>query len=240
MTLLIANVLRLCGQAGYCSLIMLHYVGHGGMDVNRGLYFYASNSYPRKLFVGDLFTPFLKDPDEQLNQAGVIIILDSCFSGRAIRGAPDLGRSVEVIAVAANQQALGNHADRPLIQNNTFTARLSHAVAEHVGKNNATFAFENIIAELKRCPTSDRVPQHSLEIGKLPIEVPILRRSGSMQGGGLLDDAKPHSHLLQTSYISSTLSGDLPGIQVVFLSPFRCSTGIRQQQYQASQLAFQV
>ncbi|KAI9784781.1 MAG: hypothetical protein M1839_001511 [Geoglossum umbratile] len=159
------------------TLVIGHYAGHGTVNQNGKLIFFASPSAPRPFglerCLGDLYEEDqCTNPD--FKKTDVILILDSCYSGEATRGLGRAGRSVEIVAsVGADQKALGNNSAR--VQNRTFTSRLADSIALRVGRGDvSSISFAEIIGDLRSTSQPKRLPEYHLQVGRVGIRVPIL------------------------------------------------------------------
>lgn len=105
-------------------LVLLHYAGHGKVDKNEELVFFADSACPRtfryNFTLNPLFTPFAIT----LDQVDAVTILDACHVRFVTRGSTQTGRASEVVsAVRENQKAL------PKQNRITFTSRLASEIA---------------------------------------------------------------------------------------------------------------
>lgn len=88
-------------------LVLLHYAGHGMINKNEELVFFADSAYPRSFrfnfTLNPLFAPFEEIISDQVD---VVTILDACQVGIATRCSTQIGRAAEVVsAVRENQTA---------------------------------------------------------------------------------------------------------------------------------------
>lgn len=155
------------------SLIICYYAGHARVSTNGDLCFYASDLVPRAMTMNRTFG-MLSDK-EPFRNSDVILILESCFAGTAIRGMDSRDRSLEVIAsVGYDQSALGNPFDYVHLQNRTFTSRLTDEVAKRIGREDvSTISFAKIVDELRKKSNPDRLPQYCLQVGRAEVRIPI-------------------------------------------------------------------
>lgn len=115
-----------------------------------------------------------------MERVDVVIILDSCFSGNAIRATPLTERTVELIAsVSADQLALGNSSDSARIVNRTFTARLAGEVAIRRGREEKSLLLSDVIATLRSHSNAERLPLFQTVAGSKSIRIPLKPRIGN-------------------------------------------------------------
>ena len=110
-----------------------------------------------------------------LSKTEVVILLDCCYSGSAIRGSNNSDRIVEVIsAVGSTQKALGNlPSNDQRVSAITFTARLTTEIAfQHKGGANS-ICFAEIIQTLMEKASRFRRPQCKLMVGAQAIRIPL-------------------------------------------------------------------
>lgn len=112
------------------TLLLFHYAGHGSINRYNELELYAEIPEKNPILYHQTVHTTLVDPIQYVShfliKTDLIIILDCCFSGSAIRGSTNSDRIVEVIsAVGANQRALGNEPSQDQrVSVTTFTARV--------------------------------------------------------------------------------------------------------------------
>jgi hypothetical protein len=112
----------------------------------------------------------------------VVLIVDSCYSGDAMRGSA-LGRSVEIIAaVGAEQKAFGNPSELARVKRRTFTSRLVDEVAIRIGRGEMSVSFAEIVGVLRSVSNPDRLPEYHLRTGRVGIRVPILGEAALSAG----------------------------------------------------------
>ena len=113
------------------TLVIIHYAGHGNIDAAGDLLLCPVLGSDQSLHVERAFG-WLQD-ESIFPTTDTIVILDSCFSGRAIRGILPSERSFEVLAVVqATQMAFGNDFCCIRGQNITFTNRLEQPFHEEL------------------------------------------------------------------------------------------------------------
>lgn len=112
-------------------LLLFHYAGHGILNRYDELEFYAEFPGKRAILYHQIVHVRLVDPQAYVNdfllKTDVVILLDCCYSGSAIRGSKNSDRIVEVIsAVGPTQKALGNQPSQDQrVSAITFTARVT-------------------------------------------------------------------------------------------------------------------
>ncbi|KAI9782686.1 MAG: hypothetical protein M1839_004673 [Geoglossum umbratile] len=163
------------------TLVIGHYAGHGAIE-NGQLVFFASPSAPRSFGLEKSLSQLYQDntgTDPAFEKTDVVLILDSCYSGQAVRGLGPATRSVEIIAsVAADQQALENAPNLSRVQHRTFTSRLADSVARKIGRgDSSSVSFAEIVGELRSQSHSQRLPEYHLQVGRVGIRVPILGKT---------------------------------------------------------------
>lgn len=163
------------------SLLLLHYAGHGGLNAKGDLTFYArvpgvrSFDYIR-VIDRTLVTPSLS-VEKKLERIDIVIILDSCFSGNAIRATPLAERTVELIAaVSADQRAFGNPSNSARFLNRTFTASLAGEVAIRRGREEKSLVLSDVIANLRSHSNAERLPVFQTVAGSKAIRIPLKPR----------------------------------------------------------------
>lgn len=139
-------------------LVLLHYAGHGKINQNEELIFFADSAYPWSfrfnVTLNPLFAPF---KEIILDQVDALTILDACHVGIATRCSTQIGRTAEVVsAVRANQIAFSKKNQI------TFTWRLASEVALRRGRAHAPLSFPEIIVELQRTANPNRFPEFKL------------------------------------------------------------------------------
>ncbi|MCJ1373798.1 hypothetical protein MMC20_005028 [Loxospora ochrophaea] len=155
------------------GLAIGHYAGHGGLKDGQLVFkaqIEALKEVSFDLTFGELWTE--TGVAENLD---VLIILDCCYSGAAIRQTPTGSRSVEIIAsVSASQTAFGNNSRLARIQAKTFTSRLADEVSMALGVPLTTsIAMTDIIGAMKPKASPDRMPQYQLLRGTVAIRLPV-------------------------------------------------------------------
>ena len=197
------------------SLFLLHYAGHGGLNVNRDLTFYAQvpkvqSSNCTRIINRTLVTPTLST-EKKLEQVDVVIILDSCFSGNVIRATPLANWTVELIAaVSADQLAFGNPSDSARIVNRTFTAKLAREVAlRRRGREEKSLVLLDVIATPRSHSNTERLPLFQPLAGSKSIRIPLKLRIGN---NSIL--SRPPRRALGCSESSENAT---PNLRVIFI-----------------------
>lgn len=92
------------------ALVLLHYAGHGKIDRNEELVFFADLAYPRSFRFNFTLNPLVTPFEEIcLDKIDAVTILDACQVGIATRSSAQAGRAAEVVsAVRADQKAFHN------------------------------------------------------------------------------------------------------------------------------------
>lgn len=167
-------------SAGH-SLLLVHYAGHGGLNVKGGLSFYARVPAVRSFDYTRIIHSTLINPivsvEKKLERVDVVIILDSCFSGNATRATPLTERTVELIAaVSADQLALGNPSDSARTVARTFTARLAGEVAIRRGREEKSVLLSEVIETLRSHSNAERLPLFQTVAGSKSIRIPLKPR----------------------------------------------------------------
>lgn len=163
------------------SLLLVHYAGHGGLNVKGSLSFYARVPAVRsfdytKIIHSTLISPIVS-VEKKLERVDVVIILDSCFSGNATRATPLTERTVELIAaVSADQLALGNSSDSARTVARTFTARLAGEVAIRRGREEKSVLLSEVIETLRSHSNAERLPLFQTVAGSKSIRIPLKPR----------------------------------------------------------------
>ena len=166
------------------SLLIFHYAGHGGLNANGDVIFYAQNSGVRSFYYLRTIERTLVDTsiltELKLNRTDVVIILDSCYSGNAIRATPSAERTVELLAaVSADQRAFGNPSVSVRIRNRTFTARLAGEVAVRSGRDEKSLVLSDVIASLRSQSNAERLPLFETVAGSKAIRLPLKPRTAN-------------------------------------------------------------
>lgn len=166
------------------SLLILHYAGHGGLNADGELTFFAQVPGIRSFKYTNVIDRTLVDCSEcntkRLERTDVVIILDGCFSGNVIRAIPQGERTVEILAaVSANQLALGNPSLSGRNLNRTFTARLAGEVAIKRGREEKSFVLSDIISGLRCHGNAQRLPMFETALGSMAIRIPLKARTGN-------------------------------------------------------------
>jgi hypothetical protein len=155
------------------SLIIGHYAGHAGLDVDDKIIFCDTIPSHQKLY-HNTFEELYGENSDALSKTDMVLIFDSCYSGLITRGSETIGRSVELIsAVGSAQKALGNFTDLARTQNITFTCRLATEVARRAGRGDAAISFAEIIGDMRISSQSQRLPEYSLRKGSVSIRIPL-------------------------------------------------------------------
>ncbi|MCJ1397564.1 hypothetical protein MMC11_000758 [Xylographa trunciseda] len=170
------QISKQCDTLDGRKILLVHYAGHTSTDSNGELLFLPTLGAEKPaLYMRTLYS--LCEDHLGFELMDVVMILDSCYSGTAIRGIPTSDRSVEIIASVGtdgtDQTALGNTSYAARTQNTTFTSRLVDQVALRVGRGILAINFAEIIGGLRRTSQSDRTPQYSLQRGKVGIRIAL-------------------------------------------------------------------
>ncbi|MCJ1346354.1 hypothetical protein MMC31_004570, partial [Peltigera leucophlebia] len=185
-------------------LVLLHYAGHGMIDKNEELVFFADSAYPRTFrfnyTLNPLFATFpLFAPSEEitLDKIDAVTILDACQVGIATRSCAQTGRAAEVVsAVRANQTAFSN-------QNQiTFTSRLASEVTLRRGMAHASMSFPEVIVEFQRTANPKRFPEFKLLTLTTPVRVHLLPPSSVLA-------PQPKKHMKEQSSSSQSSSSKM-------------------------------
>jgi hypothetical protein len=141
---------------------MGHYAGHGGIDSHDRLNFHASQTSAQKFGLASF--EILWSNRDEFDKSDVVMIIDSCYSGAAVRGARTYDRIVEIIAaVEADQNALGNSKNWRTTRNNTFTSRLATEVCRKVAKDKS-ISFSELVGYLRSQSNSERMCLYCLKL----------------------------------------------------------------------------
>ena len=105
----------------------------------------------------------------------VVILLDCCFSGSAIRGSKSSDRIVEVIsAVGPTQKTLGNRpCQDQRVTSITFTTRVITEISFQHKEGANSICFAEIVQRLMERASKLRGPQYKLMIGTQAIKIPL-------------------------------------------------------------------
>ena len=156
-------------------LIVCHYAGHGKIEYDE-LYFSATPESKPTLNC-QRWLGVLWDKNEKLfDKADVVVILDSCFAGNAVRGMDASKRSVEVLCSVGDAQiAHGNKSNMARVQQRTFTSKLADCIAREVGRADAPsfITFSQIIQQLRATSHPDRMPEFHLKVGRHGVTLPL-------------------------------------------------------------------
>jgi hypothetical protein len=167
---------------GQC-LIVGFYAGHGVISKDDSLCFKSTADSPKEINFRRVWSGFWDDKDI-FQRTDVMLILDCCYAGAALRSAYTATRTVEVIAaVEGDQRAFGNQTART--QNNTFTSRLATEISQQVGatRTNGLYLREVIKEMRRKAPSPERLPVYKIFIGSTPIKILLQPRSqGHTQG----------------------------------------------------------
>ena len=154
------------------TLAIIHYAGHGSVDAAGDLFFCPFLGSNQSLYYERTFG--LLQDEAIFPTTDIIMILDSCFSGRATRGILPVQRSLEVLAaVGATQTAFGNDTSRIRGQNITFTNKLVTAVSRRISRGESSVAFADVVSELVKDAHSTRRPEYRLVLGKAGVRIPL-------------------------------------------------------------------
>lgn len=162
-------------NGGGRSLILIHYAGHGSTDMDGKLISSAGDDYSRTFqfqsaLLGTVLTrhSLLAPIDIPFD---VVFIIDSCYSGAAIREfSHEIHGVVEILSAAdENHTALGNHESNPRRQNKTFTSNLAEHIARLKG-HGSTFDFAELV-EIVRSHSHMILPQHFLVRGNTSVRL---------------------------------------------------------------------
>ena len=203
------------------SLLLLHYAGHGGLNANGDLTFYARVPGVRafdyvRIIDRTLVTPSLS-VEKKLERIDVVIILDSCFSGNAIRATPLAERTVELLAaVSADQRAFGKPSDSARILNRTFTARLAGEVAIRRGREEKSLVLSDVIANLRSHSNAERLPLFQTVAGSKAIRIPLKPRIGNEPIPSRPPRGALGSSESSESYDPSRSMNATPNLRVIF------------------------
>lgn len=179
-------------------LVLLHYAGHGMIDKNEELVFFADSAYPRtfrfNFTLNPLFAPF---EEIYLDKIDAVTILDACQVGIATRSSTQTGRAAEVVsAVRANQTAFSK-------QNQiTLTSRLASEVDLRRGRAHASISFPEVIVELQKSANPNRFPEFKLLTLTSPIRVHLLPPSSILVH-------QPRKYLKEQSFSSQSSSSKM-------------------------------
>lgn len=198
------------------SLLLFHYAGHGGLNANGDVIFYAQNSGVRSFDYLRTIERTLVDPsiltEPKLKRTDVVIILDSCYSGNAIRATPSAERTVELLAaVSADQRAFGNPSVSVRIRNRTFTARLAGEVAVRRGRNEKFLVLSDVIASLRSQSNAERLPLFETVAGSKAIRLPLKPRTGNEP-----EPSRPPCGALGSSESSGSHKPSNQNLRVIF------------------------
>ena len=165
---------------GRC-LVLGHYAGHAEMVYGNSLILKESRMRRQSMSFRTTLE-VLWDPAElNFNNTDVVMIMDSCFGGQAIRGTEPPDRSVEILAsVSMNPNTVGGYHPSQLARypDDTFTSGLANEVVRIVGRSNAdSISFSELVGELRRVPHLGRLPEYLLKMGRVGIRVPIPRQA---------------------------------------------------------------
>lgn len=176
------NLFTLSENIGQCTgrtLLLFHYAGHGSLNRYDELEFYAEFPGKKSILYHQTVHATLVDPHayvrDFLLKIDVVILLDCCYSGSAIRGIENRDRIVEVIsAVGPDQRALGNEPSQDQrVAAITFTARVTTEIAYQHKEGANSICFAEIIQRLKERSSRLRGPQYKLMVGTQAIQVPL-------------------------------------------------------------------
>ena len=154
------------------SLIIGHYAGHGGIEDNN-LFLAADPSSLKRVFFERVWGDFWLSRSI-FERTDVLLILDCCYSGAALRDINEHDRSVEIVAaVGADQRALGNNSTLARLQNKTFTSRVADEIAKRLGRADTTsLTLREIVEAMRSTSNKDRLPQYRLQLGTIAIRLP--------------------------------------------------------------------
>jgi hypothetical protein len=167
------------------SLIIGFYAGHGVIGDNGSLCFKSTADSLKEVNFRRFWGGFWDDANI-FQRTDVILILDCCYAGAALRSAYTATRTVEVIAaVEGDQRAFGNQTART--QNNTFTARLTDEISQQVGATRTNGLYlRDVIQEMRRkAPSPERLPVYKIFIGSTLIKILLPPRLQSHTQGRL-------------------------------------------------------
>ena len=156
-------------------LVVCHYAGHGRIEHDELLFSATLGGEPTLNFqrwMGELWSP----DAHRFDKGDVVVILDSCFAGSAVRGMHSSKRSVEILcAVGQSQLAHGNKPDSVRGQQRTFTSKLADCIAMKVGRSDApsSITFSQVIQELRTTSHPDRMPEFHMKVGRHGVTIPL-------------------------------------------------------------------
>lgn len=161
------------------TLLLFHYAGHGSINRYNELELYAEIPEKNPILYHQTVHTTLVDPIQYVShfliKTDVIILLDCCFSGIAIRGSTNSDRIVEVISVVgANQRALGNEPSQDQrVSAITFTTRVMAEISYRHKEGATRICFAEIVQKLRERASLLRGPQYKLMVGTQAIQVPL-------------------------------------------------------------------
>ncbi|MCJ1347155.1 hypothetical protein MMC31_005376 [Peltigera leucophlebia] len=167
------------GQCTGRTLLLFHYAGHGTLNRYDELEFYAEFPGKKAILYHNPVHMTLVDPiayvRDFLLKTDLVILLDCCYSGIAIRGSKNSDRIVEVIsAVGPTQKALGNQPFQDQrVSTITFTARVTTEISYQHKEGANSICFPEIIQRLRERASRLRGPQYKLMVGTQAIQVPL-------------------------------------------------------------------
>lgn len=167
------------GQCTGRTLLLFHYAGHEILNHYDELEFCSDSPGQRAIRYHQTVHVTLVDPMEYVSdfllKTDVVILLDCCFSGSAIRGSKSSDRIVEVIsAVGPTQKALGNRPSQDQrVTSITFTTRVMTEISFQHKEGANSICFAEIVQRLMERASKPRGPQYKLMMGTQAIQIPL-------------------------------------------------------------------
>lgn len=196
---------RLVMKPGRCLLIG-HYAGHGSVFADEFFFAPTADSSSKRCFAYAFSLQYLTFPSTAFPDTDSILILDSCFSGSAKRhsdlfnpdrsglSGPDWSGEL-VCSVGPAQKMRPDWSKLARGQDKTFTSRLMDEVIREVRRGSTTVSLIDLIANLRKTSSADRLPEYQLEAGKVGIQIPNLRLTEPVHHSGTVDPSATLLHL---------------------------------------------
>lgn len=173
------------------KLMLVHYAGHGMVDHNSNLEFFANPQRMEKTVRFDALSMTVAVTDMEKDvPLDVLFIIDCCYGGVATRHGQPARRIVQVLAaVEGNQTAFEDDQDNPRRTNRTFTSKLADHITRLKGAGVNSIDFGEVIASVA-AESPWKQPVHRVLIGPTAIRVRLSThtsahsRSSSSSGVG--------------------------------------------------------
>ncbi|KAL4786487.1 hypothetical protein BJX76DRAFT_365573 [Aspergillus varians] len=150
------------------SLVILHYAGHGVEAADGTLRFVERLDRSAKGFNAELhFIGPTLEPDIDLNNVDVLIILDCCFAFTAGRAAETNPRIVEIISATDHHSPLAFSPPR-----NTVTVKLLGEIRRRQRESYSRIEIANVVDSLRAREAAVKRPTHCLKLGAASICLP--------------------------------------------------------------------